>query len=263
MSAQKFYLVESQKYNALLNDYDPDHVKIAQKDVQDILTDPKLDVSAKNALFTSKMRNYLQKLKHSHEKPVTVKLEDGPNDLEQAISSLVDILKNPPPHLSVPKKKAIKRKFSPEFEQQKKQKQDFTPLSTQSEQAEKDDPSSFITPQNPKQIPMHTPKIPPQQKMRSPNISRNASIHQKTEDKIDDLTNYLMQNKQKFSLNSAGQVLGKNRKVVEGSSHQDIARYLIEGSTGHHTPKGYKIIQNALSDDPKVKSVKFGINKWS
>ena len=37
MSAQKYYLVEENKYNSKFNNYDPDHLNIAQNDLNNII----------------------------------------------------------------------------------------------------------------------------------------------------------------------------------------------------------------------------------
>ena len=97
MNTQKYFLVEENKYNSLLKSYDPEHLNIAQNDLNNILNNPQLNISSKSALYNSALKNYIRKLKQADEKPIKVEdknLISTNSNLEQTLQNLTNLLQN-------------------------------------------------------------------------------------------------------------------------------------------------------------------------
>jgi hypothetical protein len=101
-SAKKYFLVDEDKYYSLIDkyDYDPEHLKIAQNNVKDILRNPNLNISSKNAYYNMALRDLIKKKKHVAEKPKKVedtKLTDINANLNNTLKTLSNLLEKQKP----------------------------------------------------------------------------------------------------------------------------------------------------------------------
>uniref|UniRef100_A0AC34EZI8 Uncharacterized protein n=1 Tax=Panagrolaimus sp. ES5 TaxID=591445 RepID=A0AC34EZI8_9BILA len=90
------------------------------------------------------------------------------------------------------------------------------------------------------------------------------------ENAVQELSDYLYQNREKYNINDAGEILDNNKLPIKGSNYKLSARRLVHPtSPGETTPKGHVRIRVKASKDKKVsdllksfKPIEWGTTKY-
>uniref|UniRef100_A0A914QKL5 Uncharacterized protein n=1 Tax=Panagrolaimus davidi TaxID=227884 RepID=A0A914QKL5_9BILA len=240
--------------------------------MDNVLERQDLNISEKNALYNSVLRQFIKKLKYVAEKPLDVKVSNESipfknDDLETTVKEMSNILQTMQPRQTSPVPKKKQRKNAPTT----------TPLPPPAPLPPPVPLMQNIETQTEDIVSTPRRKLKPNKSNTTPRKSKNdpilgadssekfnrklrANIKEKVSDRIIGLADHLMENRDKFNLNEKGQVENKG-KTVPNSSHIDIAEYIVKGSTQMRTPPGYKNISKQLNDDKQVK--KFKVSDWS
>lgn len=280
MSAQKYYLVQENKYDSLFKSYDPNHLKIAQKDLRNILNDPQLNTSSKSVLYNNALKNLNKKLKQVDETPMKAEdanLANVNTNLDTTIQDLVNLLKQTPQVLKKVHKRTYKKKdakvsdvLSGEITPpQVSDFENFNPYVTKNV-IEKLKPKTATPKKRSRDyetdVTQDSEFVTPKRKSLTP---RDRATKKEIEErKTQELADYI-KNNPNYGITDSGQVVSpKSKKPVKGSNNKDIASYAIS-SVGKTTPPGFRKIRKLLQTDENVKKIKadpkgrFSVKSWS
>uniref|UniRef100_A0AC35FKZ0 Uncharacterized protein n=1 Tax=Panagrolaimus sp. PS1159 TaxID=55785 RepID=A0AC35FKZ0_9BILA len=232
--------------------------------MKNILENENINLSEKNALYNNILRQFIKKLKGAAEKPLDVnvsnesipfKNDDLTNSMQQLSTALQNLQANYPAP-ATPKKK--KKNATP-------------PPTPNNTETQTDLNNTFVTPKPNLEKKKKVPSAPRKQKSQplfdtssdqKRERKRKADKTQTTNDQIVELSHHLLQNRDKFNLNEKGQIVDQNNgQVIPGSNYVDVAEYLVKGSVGATTPKGFKKIDKLLNEDDNVR--RFKIKNWA
>lgn len=266
MSAQKYYLVEQNKYDSIFSNYDPDHIKIAQKDLRDILNNNKLDTSSKNVLYNNALINFNKKMKQANEKPVKVedtKLADANINLDSTLQNLATLLSS-----NISKKRKKEKKIQEKNDAKENVQvtpQTNTPLNVSNDFTTPQSTPPMLEPESPLKTPKRknvrgTPATIRRQRQR-------ATIKDNIDKKTKNLKKYMLNNPLYGFTKDGVLISPTSKKLVKDSNVERIARYAVN-SVGLRTPAGFKKIQKQINLDKYAReyksnpNAKFTVQDW-
>lgn len=275
----KYYLVDEDRYNSFLNknNYDPEHLKVAENDLNNILNNPNLNISSKNALYNIALKSLIKKRKIVNEKPI--KVEDTTKaKLEQNIKDLVKLIQNPEKdteietlvdkktpkiaETSIPTQvpKLTDQSLDDSISEEEMNNQDIQSLDDTQGSSDEEEETTISSPRiwpSPERNQVFLPNLTNNRESVSTPVSKRqkTSTSQLNDQKSEALASYML-NKPEYGFTEKGELVSpKSKKIVKGSNYKAIANYHID-MPGKFTPPGYKKIQQQLNKDINVQNIK-------
>lgn len=297
--SEKYFLIGENRFNSLLTKpdiYDPEHLNVAKNDLSNILTNTKMDVSSKNALYNMALKRLIKKRKQVEEKPVKVEdksLANVNKNLDQSLQKLANAL-NKPSFRQVPKNIRKQLSTNPLLQNVSPGlvSRDNSPLkethnsfgfdnnSLHSDETQESDPvdeaaqqhsvtisdtdfdDPILSPPEPWEIPeIPASYLPNYGETRDALVNRTPVIRTRNSnaqinERKKEALADYMLNKPDYGFTEKGELVSPRSKKIVRGSSHKDIADYHISMPGKHTPPGYKKIQQMLTEDPEAQKIR-------